>query len=104
VVVTCTPDGPGDSGAGLICSSVVCTILDAAAGYAVVSMLAPGQGHAFLDMKVNYVESCCRGNILTAVGTVTKFGPRIAFAEAVATDAYGDVIATAITSAAIFEV
>jgi uncharacterized protein (TIGR00369 family) len=104
VVVTCTPNGPGDDEAGSIRSGVVCAILDAAAGYAVLSMLAPGQGQSSVEMKVSHFESRCRGDVLTAVGTVKKLGSRVAFAEAVATDAYGDVVATATSSAVIFAV
>ena len=41
---------------------------------------------------------------LTAVGTVTKPGSRVAFAEGVVTDAAGKVVATASSSVLIFPI
>jgi uncharacterized protein (TIGR00369 family) len=82
---TCHPDESHYNPIGSVHGGFVCTVLDSAAGCAVQTTLPAGTGYTSLEIKVSYLRgvSATTGP-LTVVGTVTKPGSRVAFAEAVA--------------------
>ncbi|WP_344339751.1 PaaI family thioesterase [Agrococcus versicolor] len=102
---TCQPDESHYNPIGAVHGGYVCTVLDSAAGCAVHTTLPAGVGYTSLEIKVSYLRAV-RGTTgpLTAVGTVTKPGSRVAFAEAVVTDSDGRVVATATSTLLVFPI
>jgi uncharacterized protein (TIGR00369 family) len=89
---------------GAVHGGVLCTVLDSATGCAVHSTLPVGWGYTSIDFAVQYQRGVgMESGPLRIVGRVTKPGRRVAFAEAVATDASGRVVATATSSLLVFE-
>jgi uncharacterized protein (TIGR00369 family) len=101
----CEPNESHYNPIGAVHGGFMCTVLDSAAGCAVQTTLPAGVGYTSLEIKVNYLRpvSATSGQ-LTAVGTVTKPGSRVAFAEAVITDADGRVVATASSTLLVFPI
>lgn len=86
---TCNPMGTVHGG-------YAATLLDSACGIATHSKLAPGQSYTTLELKVAYHRAIsANAGRIRAVGTVTSFGRRVAFAEAKLTDEAGRVLASA---------
>lgn len=103
VTFTCTPHESQYNPIGTVHGGLVCTLLDSAVGCAVQTTLPQGQGYTSLEIKVNYLRPVrTDSGLLTCVGTVTKPGSRVAFAEGVVTDASGKVVATASSSLLVF--
>ena len=101
----CEPDESHYNPIGTVHGGVVCTLLDSALGCAVQSTLAQGQGYTSIEIKVNYLRPVLAGaGPLTCVGTVTKPGNRVAFADGVVTDASGKAVATATGSLLVFSI
>lgn len=102
---TCRPNESHYNPIGTVHGGFVCTALDSAAGCAVQTTLPAGVGYTSLEIKVNYLRavSAASGE-LTVVGTVIKPGSRVAFAEAVVTDAQGRVVATASSTLLVFPI
>ncbi len=101
----CDPDESHYNPIGTVHGGLVCTLLDSALGCAVQSTLAQGQGYTSIEIKVNYLRPVFAGaGLLTCVGTVTKPGNRVAFAEGVVTDASGKAVATASGSLLVFPI
>jgi uncharacterized protein (TIGR00369 family) len=90
---------------GTVHGGLVCTLLDSAVGCAVQTTLPKGQGYTSVEIKVNYLRPVvAQSGTLRCVGTVTKPGSRIAFAEGVVTDEAGRVVATASSTLLVFPV
>ncbi len=101
----CTPDESHYNPIGTVHGGLVCTLLDSALGCAVQSTLAQGQGYTSIGITVNYLRPVhANAGPLTCVGTVTKPGNRVAFADGVVTDASGKVVATATGSLLVFPI
>ena len=91
-----TPDERTYNPMGTVHGGYAATLLDSACGIATHSKLAPGQGYTTLELKVAYhrAMTAATGRV-RAVGSVTSFGRRVAFAEAKLTDGEGRLLATA---------
>jgi uncharacterized protein (TIGR00369 family) len=69
------------------------------------STLPAGIGYTSIEIRVNYVRPVQIGaGVLTAIGTVTKRGRRVIFAEGEVLDAEGNVVATASSSLLVFAI
>lgn len=101
----CEPDESHYNPIGTVHGGLVCALLDSALGCAVQSTLAQGQGYTSIEIKVNYLRPVyADAGPLTCVGTVTKPGNRVAFADGVVTDASGKAVATATGSLLVFPI
>ena len=95
VTFTWDPDESMNNPVGTIHAGVVATLLDAVLGCAVQSTLAAGYSYTSIDTHVQFLRTVYAGSgPLTAVGTVTRDGSRVAFAEGQVTDAQGAIVAT----------
>ena len=105
VTFTCEPNESHYNPIGTVHGGFVCTVLDSVAGCAVHSTLAKGLGYTSLEIKVNYLRAVTAASgVLTAVGTVTKPGSRVAFTDATIHDAQGRLVATASSTLLVFPV
>jgi uncharacterized protein (TIGR00369 family) len=105
VEFTCLPDESAYNPIGSVHGGLVCTLLDSVAGCALHSTLPAGRGYTSLEIKVSYLKPVrADSGLLTAVGTVTKAGSRVAFTEGVVTDASDAVVATASSTLLVFDV
>ena len=101
----CTLDESVYNPIGVVHGGLVCTLLDSAIGCAAQTTLPAGLGYTSIEIKINYLRPVLHSSgPLTAVGTVTKPGSRVAFAEGVVTDAAGKVVATASSSVLVFPI
>ncbi|WP_223695216.1 PaaI family thioesterase [Leifsonia poae] len=101
----CEPDESHYNPIGTVHGGLVCTLLDSVLGCAVQTTLPQGQGYTSIEIKVNYLRPVLAGTgPLTCVGTVTKPGSRVAFADGVVTDATGKAVATATGSLLVFPI
>lgn len=99
VVFGCALDESVYNPLGVVHGGLVCTLLDTVAGCAVHTTLPRGVGYTSIEIKVSYLRGVqASSGPLTAVGTVTKPGRRVAFAEGQVTDAAGRLVATATSS------
>jgi uncharacterized protein (TIGR00369 family) len=90
---------------GTVHGGLVCTLLDSAIGCAAQTTLPAGMGYTSIEIKINYLRPVLHSSgPLTCVGTVTKPGSRVAFAEGVVTDAAGKVVATGSSSLLVFPI
>ncbi len=105
VVFECEPNESQYNPIGTVHGGLACTLLDSAVGCAVQTTLPQGQGYTSVEIKVSYLRtiSAASGR-LTCVGTVTKTGARVAFAEAVITDAQVRLVATASSTLLVFSI
>ncbi|MFL6723405.1 MAG: PaaI family thioesterase [Sphingomicrobium sp.] len=91
-----SPDERTYNPMGTVHGGYAATLLDSACGIATHSKLAPGQGYTTLELKVAYHRAITADTgRVRAVGSVTSFGRRVAFAEAKLTDDTGRILATA---------
>jgi uncharacterized protein (TIGR00369 family) len=96
VAFTCVPDESMYNATGLIHGGIVCTLLDTVTACAVLSTLPAGTGLASAEIKVSYLRPVHpAGGPLTAVGTVLKTGSRLSYADGVATNVKGEIVASA---------
>lgn len=103
-VFTWTPDDSMYNAIGTVHGGMVCTLLDTAASAAVWSVLPPGEFVVSVEIKVSYVRTIRpEDGAVSATGTVVRTGARVGFAEAVATNAHGNVVATASSTLLIGE-
>ncbi|OJX81552.1 MAG: aromatic compound degradation protein PaaI [Leifsonia sp. 71-9] len=101
----CEPGESHYNPIGTVHGGLVCTLLDSVLGCAVQTTLPQGQGYTSIEIKVNYLRPVLADSgPLTCVGTVTKPGNRVAFADGVVTDAAGKVVATATGSLLVFPI
>ncbi len=105
VTFTCEPNESHYNPIGTVHGGLVCTLLDSVAGCAAQTTLPKGMGYTSLEIKVNYLAGItATTGPLTAVGTVTKPGKRVAFAEGVLSDSSGKVVATASSTLLVFPI
>ena len=105
VTFRCWPDESHYNPIGAVHGGLVCTLLDSAVGCAVQTTLPRGQGYTSVEIKVNYLRPVhAQLGEITCVGTVTKPGSRIAFAEGAVTDADGKLLATASSTLLVFPI
>jgi uncharacterized protein (TIGR00369 family) len=105
VAFSCEPDESLYNPIGSVHGGVMCTILDSALGCAAHSTLPAGIGYTSIEIKVNYLRPVQMGaGKLTAIGTVTKRGRRVIFAEGEVVDEEGNVVATASSSLLVFPI
>lgn len=91
-----TPDERTYNPMGTVHGGYAATLLDSACGIATHSKLAPGQSYTTLELKVAYHRAMtAKTGVVRAVGSVTSFGRRVAFAEAKLTDDKGRILASA---------
>ena len=103
-LLRCIPDESFYNPVGLIHGGFLCTLLDTAAGIAVQSKLPAGQVSATIEIKVSFLRPVRDdGRELEIRGVATKVGRRVAFAEAHAYDADGELLGHATTSLSVFE-
>jgi uncharacterized protein (TIGR00369 family) len=103
VEFTCELDESAYNPIGVVHGGLVCTLLDTVVGCAVHSTLPVGTGYTSVEIKVSYLRPVHgTSGPLVAVGTVTKPGRRVAFAEGSVADARGKVVATATSSLLVF--
>jgi uncharacterized protein (TIGR00369 family) len=86
--------------AGRVHGGVLATLADTAAGLAVRTVIPPGSGHVTITLDVQFLRPVEPGR-LVGRGRVTKFGRRIAFADARVVDANNDVLARAQLTVAV---
>jgi uncharacterized protein (TIGR00369 family) len=104
VSFTCLPDESAYNPIGVVHGGLVCTLLDSVCGCAVHSTLPLGKGYTSIEIKVRYLKAVRAGSgPLVATGTLVKGGSRVAFSEAVVTDASGAPVATATSTCLVFE-
>ena len=84
---------------GTVHGGYAATMLDFACGYAVLSVLGPGQGFTTIELKVSFLRPLTAGRgTVRAEGKLVKAGRRVAFSEATLVDASGQPCATASAS------
>jgi uncharacterized protein (TIGR00369 family) len=87
---------------GSVHGGVLATLLDAAAGCAVHTMIPAGGRYTSLDLSVKFLSSMTvDSGEVRCVGTVTHFGKRTSLAEARMTDENDRLLATATSSCLI---
>ena len=88
---------------GTVHGGVLSTLLDTAAGCAVHTTLAVGEGYTSLDLTVKFLRPVTvASGVLTCEGTVLQRGRRTALAQAQLTDEAGKLVAHATSSCMIF--
>ena len=84
---------------GIVHGGLVCTLADTVAACAVHTTLGAGIGYTSIDLNVSYLRPVTReSGTLTATGTVTKAGRRVAYSAAEIVDVSGKLVATATSS------
>ncbi len=105
VTFECVPDESHFNPLGTIHGGYACTVLDSALGCAVQTTLPQGVGYTSIEIKINYLRPIMPDSApLRAIGTVTKPGNRVAFADGELIDATGRVVATATGSLLVFAI
>lgn len=105
VVFECEPNESHYNPIGTVHGGLACTLLDSAVGCAVQTTLPQGQGYTSVEIKISYLRPILASSgTLRCVGTVTKTGARVAFAEGVITDAAGKIVATASSTLLVFSI
>ena len=88
---------------GSIHGGLALTLIDSAAGCAVHTELAPGQGYATVETKVNFVRPIpADGGTIRCEGQVLSRGRQIASAEAYLKSAEGKLLAHGTSTLMIF--
>ena len=88
---------------GTVHGGYAATLLDSACGVATHSKLDVGQSYTTLELKVAFHRGMTTGTgKIRAVGTVTSFGRRVAFAEAKLTEESGRLLASASSTLLVF--
>lgn len=101
----CTPDDSHFNPIGTVHGGYACTVLDSALGCAVQTTLPAGTGYTSIEIKINYLRPIMPSSApLRAIGTVTKPGNRVAFADGALIDAAGKTVATATGSLLVFPI
>jgi uncharacterized protein (TIGR00369 family) len=101
-VFECRPSREMLNPLGTVHGGIAMTLLDSACGAAVHTTLAPGQGYATLETKVNLVRPITPDTgAVRASGAVVHRGGRIATAEARLTDGSGALLAHATSTCLI---
>jgi uncharacterized protein (TIGR00369 family) len=102
VVFRCNPDESTYNPLGVVHGGLLCTMLDTAAGCAVQTLLPVGVGYASIEIKVSFLKPLrAASGEIKVEGRALQVGRRIAFAEAHARDATGELVGHATTSIAL---
>jgi uncharacterized protein (TIGR00369 family) len=102
VVFRCSPDESSYNPIGMVHGGLLCTLLDSAAGCAVHTKLGAGVGYSSIEIKVSFVRPLrADGGVIEAHGRALRVGRRVAFAEAHARDAAGELVGHATSSLAL---
>jgi uncharacterized protein (TIGR00369 family) len=89
---------------GMVHGGYAATLLDSACGCAVHSRLSATQTYTTLELKVAYHKPITtETGLLRAVGSVVTLGKRVAFAEAVLTDATERLFASATSTLLVID-
>jgi uncharacterized protein (TIGR00369 family) len=97
-----TPDESTYNPIGMVHGGLLCTMLDSAAGCAVQTLLPAGAGYGTIEIKVSFLRALhADGGPIEVHGQVLRAGSRIAFAEAHARNAAGELVGHATTSIAL---
>jgi uncharacterized protein (TIGR00369 family) len=101
-VFRCTPDESAYNPIGMVHGGWLCTLMDSAAGCAVHTRLPAGVGYSSIEIKVSFLKAiqADRGPIELG-GRALRVGRNVAFAEAHATNAAGDLVGHATSSVAV---
>lgn len=104
VVFTCAPDPSMYNAIGVVHGGIVCALLDAAASFALLSVLPRGKSLTSVEIKVNFLRAIDPdGGILSAEGAVVKAGSRIGFTTGTVTDRRAVPVATASSTLLVFD-
>jgi uncharacterized protein (TIGR00369 family) len=96
---SCVPDESVYNPFGIVHGGLLCTLLDFAAGGAVHTRLPAGVGCSSIELKVSYLRPVRAGTGAIEVhGRVLRVGGRVAFAEAHARAADGELVGHATSS------
>jgi len=87
---------------GTVHGGIAATLLDTVMGCAVHTVLDAGESYTTTDLHVRYVRAVSPGTTLTATGTVTHRGRRLATAEGRVVDDRGKLVAHGTTSCMVF--
>jgi uncharacterized protein (TIGR00369 family) len=87
---------------GTVHGGIAATLLDTVMGCAVNTVLESGESYTTTDLQVRYVRPVTPGTTLTATGTVTHRGRRLATADGRLVDELGRLVAHATTGCMIF--
>lgn len=98
-----TPDESVYNPIGMVHGGFLCTLLDSAAGCAVHTRLPAGSGYSTIEIKVSFLKAVSAGDQIDVVGTALRVGRQVAFAEAHARNARGDLVGHATCSLVIFQ-
>ncbi len=99
VTFECRPGLEHYNPIGAVHGGYACTVLDTVTGCAAHTTLEAGRGYTSIEITVKYLRPITADlGVLTAVGTVTKPGRRVIFAEGTILDAAGRLLATASSS------
>ncbi|KHK96423.1 aromatic compound degradation protein PaaI [Microbacterium mangrovi] len=99
VTFECRPGLEHYNPLGMVHGGLACTLLDTVTGCAAHTTLEAGRGYTSIEISVKYLRPITADDgVLTAVGTVTKPGRRVIFADGNITDAAGRLLATASSS------
>jgi uncharacterized protein (TIGR00369 family) len=97
-----TPDESTYNPIGMIHGGLLCTLLDFAAGAAVHTQLAVGVGYGSIEIKVSYLKALrADSGDIDVHGRALQVGRRVAFAEAHARNAAGELVGHATSSIAV---
>ncbi len=101
-VFRCTPDESTHNPRGIAQGGLLCTLLDFAASCAVHTLLPAGAGFTSIELKVSFLAPLrADAGRIEALGRTLRVGGRVAFAEAHARDATGELVGHATTSFAV---
>jgi uncharacterized protein (TIGR00369 family) len=101
-VFRCTPDESVYNPIGMVHGGFLCILLDSAAGCAVHTRLPAGVGYSSIEIKVTFLRAVRGdGSAIEVSGRVLRIGRRVAFAEAHARNADGDLVGHATSSIAV---
>jgi len=79
---------------GLVHGGVLATLVDIAMGLAVRSAVGTKRRHVTIDLSIHYLRPTRPGR-MEAIGTTTRVGSQIAFAEGTVVDAAGRAVVRA---------
>jgi uncharacterized protein (TIGR00369 family) len=98
----CMPGESTYNPLGMVHGGLLCTLLDTAAGCAAQTLLPAGVGFSSIEIKVSFLR-VLRADVgeIEVRGHALRVGQRVAFAEAHARDAIGELVGHATTSIAL---
>ncbi len=79
---------------GVVQGGIIAQIADAAMAISLMTLQAPGESNATIELKINYIRPVVEG-LIRATGRVIEMKRSLLFAEADVTDAEGRLVARA---------